>query len=56
MGCMRLSTTPDRNEGLAIAILPAALDPGVDFGLKGSKGVGPQEVFDMVWKIAVCAP
>src|SRR5687767_9009713 len=31
MGCMRLSTRPDRDEQRAIAVLHAALDAGVDF-------------------------
>src|SRR5688572_12491858 len=31
MGCMRLSTAPDRDEARGIAVLHAALDAGVTF-------------------------
>lgn len=31
LGCMRLSTEPDRNEENATAVLHAALDAGIEF-------------------------
>jgi aryl-alcohol dehydrogenase-like predicted oxidoreductase len=31
LGCMRLSTAPDRDEASATAVLHAALDAGIEF-------------------------